>query len=63
MQSQLKEFLDHKARENRSGTLTPKEFDLNKNLLSKMGIANKEAQEDVAGAYALLRKEINPAFI
>ncbi len=45
------------------GTLTPKEFLLNRHLMVEMGVGNSKEQEEVATGYVFKRDEINPKLL
>lgn len=45
MHSQFKTYMNHKRQQNTDGTLTPKEFNINRNLMKEMGVVNSLKQE------------------
>ena len=55
--------MEHKRQQNTDGTLTPKEFELNKKLMKEMGVRQTTQQEQIATGYVFKRDLINPKLL
>ena len=62
-ENQFRSYMEHKRQQNTDGTLTPKEFELNKKLMKEMGVRQTTQQEQIATGYVFKRDLINPKLL